>query len=566
MQTNEHEKKLRRSSDLLFSKAIRTRGLCAKAAPSLKASILCFSVVLLGCAPLEHGRPVESGIRNVILIIGDGMGPQQVGLLLSYARQAPDGVIAGRRTALDRMMENGRMGMSLTYTADSLVTDSAASATQLATGVFARSEMLGLDADGNPRENIIETARRLGKMTGLVSDTRITHATPAAFAAHQSHRSQENDIAEDLLASEADVLLSGGLNYWIPEQANDAGTDTYGQLKSLTADSFEFKSVRKDRKNLLDAARQRGYSLVFNKMQLERAEGRTLGLFAGSAMADGIEETRLRRDPGHVQPTLREMSSQALKILERGSRGFFLMIEAGQIDWASHRNDTGLLLHEMLRFDDTLNHVLDWASQRQDTLVIVTADHETGGFGFSYSADNIPGPLRLPGTAFADGKPFQSNFNYGNPEILDKLYAQQKSYHEIFKEFDLLKADQRTPAKLQELVNRYTEFKISRLQAERILATETNPYFRKGHPSLGENKVPKIELNGAFFVYQKENRENLLAKAVAAGQHAVWATGTHTSTPVLTFVKGTEKSMRPFAGILHHTELGRLVIESLQQR
>ncbi|MGR8979086.1 MAG: alkaline phosphatase [Gammaproteobacteria bacterium] len=532
----------------------------------LKPVRVCFVILgaaLLSCAALDSDKAAVPEVKNVIMIIGDGMGPQQVGLLLSYARQAPHGVIADRTTALDRMMAQGLMGLSLTYTADSLVTDSAASATQLATGMFAEPEMLGLDKDGNSQENIIEKAKRLGKSTGLVSDTRITHATPAAFAAHHTHRSNETGIAEDLLASGADVMLSGGFSYWVPAAANDRNNMIHQQFKALTENSFEIDSKRTDQKNILDAAKQKGYTLVFNKKQLQKANGKTLGLFAGSAMADGIAETQLRKDERHVQPTLKEMSAQALKILDANPKGFFLMIEAGQIDWASHRNDTGLLLHEMLRFNDMLNTVLDWAANRQDTLIIVTADHETGGFGFSYSAANIPKPRPLPSAAFVGGKLYQPNFNYGNPEILDKLYAQKKSYHDIFNEFDGLEPSQRTPFQLMTLVNRYTEFKITEVQAQRILITEANPYFKPGHAYLSEKTVPKMEANGAFFVYQKETRENLLAKAVAASQQAVWATGTHTSTPVMTFVKGAEKNMRPFATILHHTQLGRMTMDAL---
>lgn len=530
----------------------------------VRLSYVILGTVLSGCTALDTVKSAAPKVKNVIMIIGDGMGPQQIGLLLSYARQAPHGVIADRKTALDRMMEQGLMGLSLTYTADSLVTDSAASATQLATGMFAEAEMLGLDKEGNPRENIIEKAKRLGKSTGLVSDTRITHATPAAFAAHETHRSNETAIPAELLASGPDVMLSGGFSYWVPKAANDGNSMIHKQLTELTENSFEIDSKRKDQKNLLDAAKQKGYTLVFNKTQLQKAKGKTLGLFAGSGMADGIVESQLRKDKRHVQPTLKEMSAHALEILDDNPRGFFLMIEAGQIDWASHRNDTGLLLHEMLRFNDTLNTVLDWADNRQDTLIIVTADHETGGFGFSYSADNIPKPRPLPGSAFAEGKLYQPNFNYGNPEILDKLYAQKKSYHDIFNEFDMLEPVQRTPLKLMELVNRYTEFKITEAQAKRILTTETNPYLRAGHAYLSEKTVPKMEVNGAFFVYQKENRENLLAKAVAVNQQAVWATGTHTSTPVITFVKGVEKSMLPFTAILHHTQLGQFAIDALQ--
>jgi alkaline phosphatase len=523
------------------------------------------SAALLSCTTADSVKPQAAAkVKNIIMVIGDGMGPQQVGLLLSYARQAPHSVIANRTTALDRMMEQGRLGISMTYTGDALVADSAASATQLATGRFAGAEMLGLDKDGTLQENIIEKARRMGKATGLVSDTHIAHATPAAFAAHQAHRSQETSITEDLLATGADVMLSGGLSYWLPGQANDKNSELYRQLGQLTGDSFEIKSLRKDEKNLLAAAQQRGYKLAFDKAQLQQADGKTLGLFAGSGMANGIIETQNRGDARHVQPTLKEMSVKALEILGRNEQGFFLMIESGQIDWAAHRNDTGLLLHEMLRFNDTLNAVLDWAESRDDTLIIVTADHETGGFGFSYSGVNIPKPHSLPGTGFANGELFQPNFNFGSPEILDRIYAQQLSYRDIFSQFDKLPKDQQTPLKLSELVNRYTEFKITESQAVKILATEANPLYREGHISLGKKRVPKMEVNGAFFVYQNENRENLLAQAVAASQQVVWASGTHTSTPVFVFVKGEEQTMRPFAKILHHTQLGQLMIDALQ--
>lgn len=521
----------------------------------LKSWIYCFfALILLGCTPTENIKP-DTAVKNVILIIGDGMGPQQVGLLLSYARQAPHGVIRDRQTALDRMMEQGRLGIAMTYSAGTLVTDSAASATQLATGLPVGSEMLGLDQDGNRQENLIEKARRLGKATGLVSDTRITHATPAAFAAHQTHRSQENDIAEDLLAAQPDVMLSGGLSYWIPRQ-------TKRPFPYLTG-GLPVKSKRTDNKDLLQTARRQGYTLAFNKAQLQQARGKTLGLFAGSGMPDGIVETRLRSDAGREVPTLREMAVKALDLLEDHERGFFLMIEAGQIDWASHRNDTGLLLHEMLRFNDMLNAVLDWAANRQDTLIIVTADHETGGFGFSYSAENLPPPRKLPGAAFANSL-FAPGFNFGSPEVLDKLYAQQLSYHDIFQRFDALPLLRRTPTNLADLVNRHTAFKISEDQARAVLATEDNPFFHVGHHALGARRVPKMGDNGAFFVYQRENRENLLARAVATSQQVVWATGTHTSTPVYVFAQGPEASIKPFARILHHTQTGQLISRALQ--
>jgi len=525
---------------------------------------LCVAAVLLSnCAPVETVKLGQAKPKNVIMIIGDGMGPQQVGLLLSYARQAPHSVITDRTTAFDRIMLQGRMGISLTYPDNALVTDSAASATQLSTGHMSGAEMIGLDRDGNRQETLVEKARRMGKVTGLVSDTRITHATPAAFAAHQAHRSMENEIAEDLLNAEPDVMLSAGLNYWIPKQANDRQSPLYQELVKLTGNSYPIRSKRKDNKNLLEMAQQKGYGLAFNKTQLGRMQGKILGLFDGSEIQNGIIESQLKDSAERVQPTLKEMSAKALEILDKHEQGFFLMIEAGQIDWASHQNDTGLLLHEMLRLNETLDTVLDWAKNRTDTLIIVTADHETGGFGFSYSKIGVPEPRSLPGTYFKNGIKFAPANNYGRPEILDKLYAQKRSYHDIFAEFDKLPAQKQTPASLAETVNRYCEFKVSQAQASRILGKELNTYQQTGHSAPGLKKAPKMDAKSAFFGYQNENRENLLAQAVSAGQQAVWATGTHTSTPVYVFVTGPDSAIQPFTKILHHSQIGRLAIDAL---
>jgi alkaline phosphatase len=189
----------------------------------------------------------------------------------------------------------------------------------------------------------------------------------------------------------------------------------------------------------------------------------------------------------------------------------------------------------------------------------VTADHETGGFGFSYSRQNIPEPKPL-----ASGHLFKPSFNFGNPEILDRLYAQKLSYHDIFAEFDALPPEQRTPAALAERVNRHTEFKIDIREAERILTTEANADHRLDHPSLNEKTVPKMGNKSAFFVYTKDNRENLLAEIVGANQQVVWASGTHTSTPVFVFARGNQQGIEPFGAILHHTDIGRLLIDALQ--
>ena len=527
-------------------------------------------MITIGCSSLQPGQLSPGGgkTKNVIMVIGDGMGPEQVGMLLSYARQAPHTVIKNRKTAFDRMMDDGGvMGISLTYPDGFLVTDSAASGTQLATGQFAGSEMIGADKDGNPAETIIEKTIKTGKSTGLVSDTRLTHATPAAFAAHQHHRSMENEIAVDMLTIGPDVMLSGGLRHWIPQEANDHSSAAYKELAQMTQGSVKIKSKRKDSRNLLREAQEKGYALVFNRAQMDVAQGKLLGLFATSAMPDGIKVTHSQDSPDRTIPTLKEMSAKALQILSKNDKGFFLMIEAGMIDWAAHYNDAGLMLHEMLQLNETVEYVLDWAEKRDDTLIIVTADHTTGGFGISYSANDLPQGRTLPGALF-QGREYKPGYNFGNPEVLDKIYNQKLSYGDIFHDkFDSLPKEAQTPAKLAEIVNDYTHFAITEDQAATVLATEDNPFFVEGDSYLGSKMVPKMGSTGAFFVYQTDdNRQNLLAREVAAAQQVVWNTGTHTATPVLVFAKGAPEAMAPFGDVLHHTQLGRYAIEAVLNR
>ena len=203
-------------------------------------------------------------IKNVILMIGDGMGPQQVGLLETYANQAPQSVYKGQPTAIFKLAQEGVIGSSLTHPKDAIVVDSACSATMISTGIYTGSEVIGVDPQGNHVQTVLEKAKNLGKATGLVSDTRLTHATPASFAAHQAHRSLENDIAIDMLATGADVMLSGGLRHWIPKSVNKKEL-TYRQLKALTQGDIYLKSKRKDERNLLLEAQEAGYQLTFNR-------------------------------------------------------------------------------------------------------------------------------------------------------------------------------------------------------------------------------------------------------------------------------------------------------------
>jgi len=524
---------------------------------SLLVSTLVLALGSHSALALSQSQPE---VKNVILMIGDGMGPGQMGLLEEYARKAPHSIYNGRDTALKTLIDNGVLGMSMHSPANALVVDSACSASHLASGVDAPSEAIGLDINGDPVESVLEIAKNLGKATGLVSDTRLTHATPAAFASHQAHRSLENQIAEDMLATGVDVMLSGGLRYWIPKSANEKGA-VYEQLVKQTGGDIKIKSKRYDEKNLLTEAKDAGYAVVHTRDTLKNAQGeQLLGLFAYSGMQDGITYSNNKNNPDRTMPSLKEMTVKALDVLAKDPDGFFLMIEGGQIDWAGHNNDAATMLHEMLKFDETVQYVYEWVKDRQDTLVVVTADHETGGFGFSYSRANTPKAVKKAGIAFKD-RDYKPNFNFGNLDILDKLYAQKMSLGNMLAQFD---KTVQTPQSLLKIVNANSEFDITLDQAKQILATEPNDYFDPENKYLKLKTFPKVNDFKAFYVYGAEIRSDLIARAMSEEQNIVWATGTHTDTPVAVITYGPDAVTASFSSLTHHTEIGKRLIQAVK--
>ena len=286
--------------------------------------------------PLLKDRPV----RNIIFYIGDGMGITQITSARIYA-VGPDG-----RLTIDRFPITG---LVTTHSADRLVTDSAAGATAMSTGVKTRNGIVGMSADSTAYTTILEIAQELDKATGLVATSSITHATPASFAAHVPSRRMESRIARQLLERKINVLLGGGRAFFIPR--NQDG------------------SARQDNQNLLDLARNLGYTVVETRQALQDADGPyLLGLFSDKGMLTQAPE-----------PTLAEMTQKALKILRNDPEGFFLMVEGSQIDWGGHANDAEKTIRQLLLFDEAVKVGVDFALHDLHTLVIVTADHETGG-------------------------------------------------------------------------------------------------------------------------------------------------------------------------------------------
>ncbi len=169
-------------------------------------------------------------------MIGDGMGPQQVGLLDSYVRYAKNPQI--KNSAFQRLSDEGTIGIARTEPYEGLVVDSAASATQFSSGQKSGSEMIGVDFKGDATTSMLEIAQKQGKAVGLITDTRMTHATPAAYAAHQKHRKYENEIAEEMLEHNVDIMLAGGIRHWIPKSANDKEGELNKKISAMTKGNY----------------------------------------------------------------------------------------------------------------------------------------------------------------------------------------------------------------------------------------------------------------------------------------------------------------------------------------
>lgn len=283
--------------------------------------------------------------RRVILMIGDGMGFNHVALARHRA------VGADKRLHMERMPVGGVMR---THSANQLVTDSAAASTAIATGVKTHNGRIGMAADGTEWKSIMMVAKDEGFRTGLVVTSTLSHATPAGFVAHAKNRGMEPEIAARMFDRRVDVLFGGGRKHWVPAPAGTRG----------------------DGRNLIDEARAAGYQVIHRRDDLGKPDALpVLGVFADDGMTTLAPE-----------PMLHEMTATAIKLLSgkpaRGGAsayGFFMMVEGSQIDWASHGNDEDSTIRQTLLFDMAVRQALDFALRDKQTLVIVTADHETGG-------------------------------------------------------------------------------------------------------------------------------------------------------------------------------------------
>ncbi len=322
--------------------------------------------------------------KNVILLIGDGMGVSQV-----YA-----GWVASKGSL--QLERTTHTGFHKNRSADSFVTDSGAGATAISIGKKAKNGAIGVDADGNPQPTLLEIAEQNGKATGLLATCSITHATPASFIAHQASRGSVEDIAADFLKTDIDVFIGGGRDHF---------------------------TKRGDGRNLIDELRARNYQIAHSIEEAQKVTSGKLAAFVADKEQPKVSEGR--------GDQLLQSVKTSLGILNRNKKGFFLMAEGSQIDWGGHANDTQYIVDEMLDFDQAIGAALDFAEKDGHTLVVITADHETGGFSVN-NGDIATGKVEgkfttkghtgvmIPVFAFGPGAEAFSGI-YENTDIFGKI-------------------------------------------------------------------------------------------------------------------------------------------------
>jgi len=295
---------------------------------------------------LSEERP-----KNIILMIGDGMGLSQISAGM-YAN--------GNELELEKFPI---IGLQKTYASDNLVTDSAASATAFACGVKTYNGAIGVDPNKKPIPTILEEAEKKGLRTGLIATSTIVHATPASFIAHQPLRIMYDEIAADFLKTDIDIFIGGGKKFFDEQRADETSLIPTLERNGYTVSSMLDKEVS----DINFKSANKIVHFTANDAPVPAALGREY---------------------------LTEASTKAASFLKKKStNGFFLMIEGSQIDWGGHANDTKYIITEMIDFNKTIGEILKFAKKDKETLVIITADHETGGFALNKGSrmDSIAG-------------------------------------------------------------------------------------------------------------------------------------------------------------------------------
>jgi alkaline phosphatase len=424
--------------------------------------------------------------RNIIIMFADGAAPTQ----WDFGRYSSTVLRQQPFVTTDVVFREGVMGLLTTSPHGPYVTDSAAAASAMSTGFKIANGSISITPDGSSPPTVMEAAKAAGKRIGLVTTATVYDATPAAFAVHTKSRRDSQVLVDQLLALEPDVLMGGGREYFLPDRV--AG------------------GKRKDGKDIIAAFRARGYHVARNPAELATSGPKLLALFAESDMDFEID-----RDPAQ-EPTTAEMTAAALKALEQQSpKGFVLLVENENIDTAGHHNDAAALMRALWAFDDAVKVALEFRRRHPDTLVIVTGDHETGGFSPTYALKDL--------SALSSSNRFYS----GDAQLrmLERITASFNAVNET------LGKSPSGEVLDQLLARHFPSFRLDPDLRELILGGKTD------------------ERNFSYLPH------NALGRMVARQTGYYWGTSGHTPEPVVVGAMGP--GAERFRGYQHNTDFGK---------
>jgi alkaline phosphatase len=322
--------------------------------------------MLLSCntAPNATKEVTTSKVpKNVILLISDGTGLSQISSAFYFNDSTPN------------YTRFNDIGLIITSSAKEDITDSAAGATALACGVKTYNGAIGVEVGSTNAKNIIEIVSSKKIKTGLIATSSITHATPACFYAHTLSRGSEEEIALQLTQSEVDFFAAGGLDYFNNRK------DGQDLLNNFKENQFKIDTTALSNFSEIQSVEKAGF-LLAKKGMPKMEDGR--GNFLSKA------------------------TELAMQFLSKGDSGFFMMTEGSQIDWGGHENNSSYLISELIDFDDAVGKALDFAEKDGNTLVIVTSDHETGGFTLAAKKK-----MREDGSEYSDYSEIEPTFSTG---------------------------------------------------------------------------------------------------------------------------------------------------------
>jgi len=427
--------------------------------------------------------------KYIFIFLADGAGITHLEIARQYSRHIynKDLIIS------DKIMKEGSLGLLTTHPADSLSTDSAAAATALASGCKAKIGMLGICEDGKVRKTVLEVAKEKGMRIGLVTNSTIYDASPAAFASHVPNRKLYSQIVDQYLSLAPDLLLGGGRDQFLPKSHPG--------------------SRRKDETNMVAAFKKQGYTYVSDKEELSWAKGdKILGLFS-------LQETSFEIDRyKSIEPSVYDMTQAAIRILQEGNqRGFVVFVENEHIDSASHLTDVASVIHDFREFDRAVGLAYEFYRKHpRNTLILVTSDHEAGGLGFTLALRD------MTSTAGA-------NRVAGSIQDLKKIQSIPIS---LKKAAEILGPNP-------------TEVSVDRLMSDHFKGFILAPEFKE---ALLKRKPQSRTL---FY----DPICNALGMMIANNTQAYWLTTSHTNQPV--FVAGLGVGAEKFRGYQDNTDFAK---------